>query len=233
MIVTRRLALSAAALLSLAATVPAAAQVPGAPAPPSLGIHIGVKATTLGFGPEVGIGIGPRLGFRAGLNVLSMGREFDWDGIGYSVDLKFRTITGLLDLYLLGPIRLSGGLAINNNKLQLSADPTVSVQIGNTLYQATDVGTITGTIDYSKKTAPYLGLGIGGRGRIGFILEAGMLFTGSPRLTYTATTTLTGPAATAFQQQVTTETGNVQADLNNTSVLKTYPVVGLGLQVKI
>lgn len=231
--IVKRLAFSAAALLSLAATTPAAAQVPGAPSPPSLGIHVGVKVTTLGYGPEVGIGIGPRLGFRAGVNLLSMGRDAEWDDIDYSVDLKFRTISGLVDLYLLGPIRLSGGLMINNNKLQVSADPTVAVQIGNTTYQATDVGTITGTIDYSKKTAPYLGLGIGGRGRIGFILEAGMLFTGSPRLTYSATTTLSGAAATAFQQQVNTETANVRADLENTSVLKTYPVVGIGLQVKI
>ncbi|MBI4419715.1 MAG: hypothetical protein HY560_02740 [Gemmatimonadetes bacterium] len=221
--------------LLLLATFPhLTAQVPGAPKPPSLGITVGVKATTLGLGPEVGLGIGPRLGFRAGFNFGSPKADFTFDNIKYSVKLKLSSITGLVDLYLLGPIRLSGGLLINNNKLELSADPTIAVDIGSTTYQASDVGTITGTIDYAKKTSGYLGLGIGGRGKIGFIMVFGIAFTGNPRLaSFIATTPLTGAAKTAFDNEVTNETNRVQTDLNGRKIFNKYPVVGFGLQIKI
>jgi len=42
------------------------------------------------------------------------------------------------------------------------ANPTVSVSIGGTTYQATDIGTINGTIDF-RKVSPYLRVGLAGR----------------------------------------------------------------------
>ena len=56
---------------------------------------------------------------------------------------------------------------INKNQASLSLDPTTPITIGNQTFQASDIGTISGTIGYAKSVAPYIGLGIGGRGRIG------------------------------------------------------------------
>ncbi|MSR07033.1 MAG: hypothetical protein EXR93_08220 [Gemmatimonadetes bacterium] len=99
-----------------AATAPLAAQVPGVPGPPSLGITIGVKATTLGLGAEIGKVVGSRLGLRVGINGFTRAQSFNFSDIDYNVSLKLQTVTVLGDLYLLGPLRLSGGLVINKNQ---------------------------------------------------------------------------------------------------------------------
>ena len=222
-----------AASLLLSSPLALAAQVPGAPKAPSLGLSVGLKASTLGVGPEVGFSLAPRIGIRGGFNFLSVSRSFTTDDIDYNASFKLNTIHALLDLYLVGPLRLSGGVMRNGNKLELSADPTIAVQIGNTTYQASDVGTISGKIDF-RKAAGYAGLGIGGKGRVGFIMDLGFMFQGSPRVSYSATTTLpAGAAQTAFNTQVANEAANVQADVNDKSYLKLWPVVGFGLQIKI
>lgn len=200
---------------------------------PSLGLTVGLKASTLGVGPEIGVRLASHLGLRGGFNIFSVSRAFTTDDIDYNASFKLNTIHALVDLYLAGPFRLSGGVMRNGNKLELSADPTVAVDIGNTTYQASDVGTISGKIDF-RKAAGYVGLGIGGRGRVGFIMDLGVMLQGSPRVSYSATTTLpAGPAQTAFNDEVQTEAANVQLDINDRSYLKLWPVVGIGLQVRI
>ena len=223
-----------AASILLSSPLALAAQVPGAPKAPSLGLTVGLKASTLGIGPEVGFSLMPRIGIRGGFSVFSVARSFTTDDIDYNASFKLNTIHALLDLYLVGPLRLSGGVMRNGNKLELSADPTVSVAIGNTTYTAAEVGTISGKIDF-RKAAGYVGLGIGGRGRVGFIMDLGFMLQGSPRVTYSATAgpTVTGAALTAFTTQVANEAANVQVDVNDKSYLKLWPVVGFGLQIKI
>ena len=53
------------------------------------------------------------------------------------------------------------------------------------------MGKINGTIDF-RKGAGYLGLGVGGRGRIGLIMDLGVMMQGTPQVTYTATVSGSG-----------------------------------------
>lgn len=227
--------LFATGFLALVAATPLGAQVPGVPGvpgPPSIGITFGLKLTTLGIGVEVGKSIAPKLGARVAFNTFGNYKgSVSADGIDYDLSLKLQAFTALLDLYLVGPFRASAGFVINGNKITVTADPTVNVTIGNTQYTASNVGTLTGTIEFARKIAPYLGLGIGGRGRVGFIFELGAMFPGGVDVGYVATTPLTGAAKTAFDAEAERERQNIDADAD--SALKVWPVVGFGLQIKI
>ena len=221
-------------LISAATISPLAAQVPGVPVP-SLGISIGVKASTLGLGVEVGKKILPRINARVGINYAKATADLAFSSLDYSIDLKLTSVPVLLDLYLLGPIRASAGLVYNKNQITLSLDPTTAVTVGSQTFQASDIGTISGTVGFAKKVAPYIGLGIGGRGKVGFILELGAMFPGDIALTYTGTTTPSAPAAvvTAFQTQITAEKTQLETDINSKSYVKIWPVIGIGLQITI
>jgi hypothetical protein len=218
-------------LLALAVPVAGAAQVPGVKAP-SLGLTVGLKASTLGFGPEIGYSFAPHIGIRGGFQLATINTNLTTSGIQYTASVKLNSFDALLDLYLLGPLRLSAGVIRNGNKFEISTTPTSSVKIGDSTYQASQLGQLSGTIDFNKG-AGYLGLGIGGRGKIGFIMDLGVMFQGTPQVAYTGNTTLTGAAQTAFNQQVTKEQATIQSDLNGRSIFKVWPVVGIGLQVKI
>lgn len=220
-------------LVAAATVSPLAAQVPGVPGPPSLGITFGLKLTTLGIGVEVGKSLPvPRLNARVSFNTFGNYKgSVSVDNIDYDLSLKLQAFTALLDVYLVGPLRASAGLVINGNKISVTADPTINVDIGNVTYTASQVGTLTGTIEFARKFAPYLGIGLGGRGRVGFIFDLGAMFPGGVNVTYVATTPLTGAALTAFQAEADRERANIDTDADK--FLRIWPVVGIGLQIKI
>jgi len=230
---TRLASFVLSSVIALAPLSPAVAQVPGVKAP-SLGLTLGLKASTLGIGPEVGFNFLPRLAIKGGAQWVSVSRDLTSSGIDYGASVKWRSFDVMLDLHALGPIHFSAGVIRNGNELNLSAAPSGTVTIGNTTYTAGQVGTISSKISF-KKAAPYLGMDLVMGGKIAFLLQLGAMFQGSPVLTYTATAGASLPpaAATQFNNEVQTEAAQVQTDLNSRSILKTWPVVGFGLQVKI
>ncbi|GBD31653.1 hypothetical protein HRbin33_00612 [bacterium HR33] len=189
----------------------------------------GLRLSSLGVGPQLSVGASPRLEFKATLNYLSLSTEGTYSDIDYSVDLRW--LSGELegDVFLAGPVRLSGGLMLNGNRLSMSASPAGAVRIGDTTYAASDVASISASVDF-RKVSPTLGLGITTRGRVGFVLDAGVVFQGSPKLSYTATTPLTGAAKARFDQEVQREADQVQSDIE---WFKLYPVVGIGLRIRL
>src|SRR5437016_4652595 len=135
----------ALAALSLSAPVALRAQVPLAPKAPSLGLTLGLKASTLGVGPEIGFSFAPHIGVRGGFQTATVNRSITTSGILYAGSVKLQSFHAFLDVFLLGPLRISGGFIRNGNKVELSATPTASVQIGDSTYQSSQVGKINGT----------------------------------------------------------------------------------------
>jgi hypothetical protein len=189
--------------------------------------------TTLGAGAEVGYRFAPKLGIRAGGNWVSVNRDsLTASGLAYAGRVKWRSFDALIDLHALGPLRLTAGLVRNGNQVEIRANPTGSVTIGGTTYTSSQVDTIHATIAF-KKVAPFLGLALASGGRVGFVFELGAMMQGSPKLTYVATTTLTGTAKAQFDAEAQRERDELQADLDDRSYLKVWPVVGFGLQIRI
>lgn len=218
--------MSSVTVLVLALPAGALAQVPSVG--PKIGVGLGFGS--LGLGGDLFVGLTQRVEARGQLNYwkLSLTDKSIGD-VAYSVEAKWMSGAVAADLYLAGPIRVTGGLVYNGNQLTIDANPTVSVTIGDTTYQANDIGTINGKIDF-RKVSPYLGLGFAGRGKVSPVLQMGIVLQGAPQVSYTATTTLTGTAKTRFDQEVAQEVTQIEDDL---SFFKYYPHVALGLTIRL
>lgn len=202
-------------------------------APPSLHPQVGIaaRASTLGLGVELSYRLNRNLGGRLSGNYFQFSKDADVQNIAYHVTPRLESGTAIVDLYPLGGgFHLSGGLLLNENQGRLVARLTSNIQIGDQTYTPQQVGSLIGTISF-RKTAPYLGLGFAGRGRVSFLFDLGVGFTGTPRAGLVGQTNLTGQAKTEFDANVVKERDEVQAKINDQSLLKYHPVLSFGLKI--
>jgi hypothetical protein len=208
------------ALVAVLSAVPAsraAAQIAISP-------HVG----TLGLGADLSVGLLPALGIRAGGNLQPWKPKLDFDDLEYTIDLASPTWFGVLDLYIAGPLRLSGGAVAFTNDTKIDARVTQSVDIGNTTYTPQQIGTIQGVFE-ANRVAPYGGIGFGKAPRstgVGFSMDLGVAFHGEPDVHLSAS----GPLASdpTFQSNLTREEANVGDDAKS---FRVYPVVTVGFVV--
>ena len=190
-----------------------------------IAIHVG----TLGVGADIATSFGSRIGIRTGFNFFPTDIDATVSDIPYQIDLASPTFTAMLDLYLLGPIRLSGGAVYTTDDIVLAGEITGDVEINGTIYSPAEIGILTGTV-LTKELSPYAGIGLGnpaGRSRIGFFLDLGVAFHGTPGFTLTAV----GGSANnlpQFQSDLAAEEQSIQDELVNITV---YPVVAIGFYI--
>lgn len=114
----------------------------------------------------------------------------------------------------------------NDNVLHLKARFTENQEIGGTTYTPGEIGTLSGEVGF-EKSVPYAGIGWGNaaRGRgLGFSLEIGAMFQGSPEVSLRGDGGLAGDPA--FEDDLRREEEEAEEDLED---FKIYPVVSLGL----
>ncbi|MDP6780108.1 MAG: hypothetical protein QGI83_25360 [Candidatus Latescibacteria bacterium] len=195
------------------------------------GVGVTVKAGTLGIGAEVTKSIVPTVNVRVGGSYFTYGFDGTEGDVSYDLDLKLKSFNLLVDFHpILGRgLRLSAGMVLNSNGVDMVSRPTASYDIGGTTYTATDVGTIHGAVDF-KSFAPYVGIGWGNAagGRWGIAFDLGLALQGSPQVDLSAT----GPIASdaQFLAELRQEESQVQDDISG---FKYYPVVSLGLSFKL
>jgi hypothetical protein len=206
--VKRNLGLTVALATSLLA---AAAQ-----ADEGLGLSVAGKASTLGYGVELGYRFNNYLAVRAGINKGSFGFSATEAGAEYKYTMDFDNIPVTLDWFVFGgTFRITGGLASNSNKL--TGTTSGPVDIGGFTYS----GSVTTETRFAK-TSTYLGIGWGGlpsttKG-FGMSFDLGVLGQGSP------TTTITAPGVPPAN--IAAEEATLNEDLKN---FKYWPVVSLGI----
>ena len=218
--------------LAVLATPPAASAQLGR-------VAFGLKAGTLGFGPEASVGITRQIAVRAGLNRFSLERDQAIGGIDYRLTPRLRNLTALLDLHPTGgSFRLSGGIISNRNEGGLDArlDQGESLFIGEGEYSSTDVQSLTGRIGF-RRSSPYVGLGfdnsLAGTGRVSFNMDLGVMFHGHPQASLAGQTSLTGDARNRFEADVTREAGDIQQEIDDLPrLINYYPVFAFGLKVR-
>jgi hypothetical protein len=211
----------AAVALALGVGMPASAQM-----------GLSVRAGTLGVGGELSYRAGRLLGIRVGGNYFTVTRNATIEGIAYQLQPKLQNGTAILDLHPLGgSFHLSGGMVWNSNEGAVTAELTGPVTIGPQTYQPSDVGALTGLVRYTERYAPYAGLGFGGRGRVSFLFDLGVVFSGYPQVSLTGASNLTGQAKVVFDQNVQQEVQEIQTEIESRSYLKYTPVVSLGLRI--
>ncbi len=205
--------------------IPSLALIPSrAHAQAGIAIHVG----TLGVGADIATSFGSRIGLRSGVNFFPTDIDATVSGVPYQIDLASPTFTAMIDLYLLGPRRVSGGAIYTTDDIVLAGEITGPVDINGSTYSPAQIGIITGTI-LTNELSPYAGIGLGnpGRSRLGFFLDLGVAFHGTPGFTLTAV----GGSANnllQFQSDLNAEAQSIQDDLANITV---YPVVTIGFSI--
>lgn len=193
---------------------------------------LGVKIGTLGIGAEMTFGLLPHLNARVGVNGFSYGYDATVEEINYDFDLNLFSGTLLADWHFLGgAFRLTGGLVLNRNELDLKANTDRDrFIIDDIAYSVSDVGQLRGTIDFNT-ISPYLGIGwgnaVGENSRVCFFMDLGVLFQGPPQADLSAT----GPIASNsdFQRHLRNEEKEIE---DETDKYKLYPVISIGVAFK-
>ena len=196
-------------------------------------VAAGLTGSTLGIGPEVSLHLSPRLGLRAGYHYLSLNFEETVDEVSYDISPDWRNLTALVDLHPFGnAFRLTGGLVLWNTSVKGEAVLTGPVTIGDVVYQPAQVGSLTGTADYSRTIAPLVGLGVAGRGRFAVMFDLGIVMTGHPKVDLTVNSPLTGAERAQLDAEVQKEEASAQGEIDDQPLAKYYPVVSLGFKIR-
>lgn len=158
---------------------------------------IGISGGTGGFGADYSYKLNKSFTVTARFNKLSytaedVEQEIDGEDLLFDADLNFQSIDLVISYYpFKSGFRIIGGIgSFSNNELNIVAEFTESVNIGDVPFTTDEVGVISIGNKW-KKTAPYLGIGFGRaipkNKRLGFGLEMGTYFAGSPDVTLDAT----------------------------------------------
>ena len=188
-----------------------------------IAFHVG----TLGVGADIAAAFGSHVGLRSGFNFFPTDIEATVSDVSYQIDFASPTFTLVLDLYLVGPLRLSGGGVFSPDDIVLRGELAGTVDINGTSYIASQVGALTGTI-ITNEVSPYAGIGFGNpaRSKFGFFLDLGVAFHGTPVFTLEAD----GPASSnlQFQADLAAEELDIQDYLAKIPV---YPVATIGFSI--
>lgn len=115
------------------------------------GIGVFTKIGTLGVGVGVGQPFGEHWAGRIGLNGLNYDRDTDIDDVDYDGELRLRSLEVLADWFpFASGFRVSGGLLVNGNEVELNANPGRPVEIGGVTYSPAQVGSLTAEAEFNR-----------------------------------------------------------------------------------
>lgn len=191
-------------------------------------IGIGIKAGTLGFGLDLTGRVNDWFSLRGTYSQYDYKKTFEESGNDYDGTLKLGAYGVLADFFpAKGNFRISIGYFKNRNEIDLFSTPTAPVEIGNTIYPAAAVGTLTGDVVFNTY-APYFGIGYGSAARPGarvrFVFDIGVMSQGAGDASLSSSTGLVSPADLAIEE----------ADIENEiDSYKLWPVIAFGISFRI
>lgn len=220
-------------LAGLLAGLPAAATLAAQqPTEPSLW-SVSAVVSTLGLGAEFTGRANPIVGLRGGYFLFGLNRDDVVQGIDYRLKPRLRNGTVMLDLHPGGrAFRLSGGFLFNRSRVDATGVLDGPVTIGGSVYQPGEVGQLDGLVKYRKTTMPYLGIGVASDARFTITVDAGIGFSGYPRVRLRADSPLTGPERDALDSSLAAEEAEIQQEIEDHSWTKYYPVLAIGFKFR-
>lgn len=200
-------------------------------------LAVTLDAGTTGLGGHLVVPMGAQLNARFGAGYLSHTFDGTSKQIDYSIDGKLRTVDALLDWFPAAgsAFRLTGGVVYDGNKFNVTGKPSQGRYIINGVsFAATDVGILTGAVDYSK-FAPYLGIGYGNaqaasRGW-GFAADVGAYYQGKGKSRLNSVgCTAAALVCQAIARNVAVEESNLADSVSDVPTL--YPVLRVAVSYK-
>ena len=194
----------------------------------SEGLAAGAKIGTLGTGVEITGYAMDRLNLRLGLNYLSFDYSSEIDDIDYDMSPRFASALALVDWHAFdNNFRISAGVAVNQNKVDIKATPAENETIGGNEYTPEQIGTLKGKAEYDN-LAPYFGIGFGNAVKEdttwSFSFDLGLIFQSTPSISLSSD----GPYAHVpqFEEDLEQEEADIQDDVDSWSI---YPVLSFGV----
>ncbi|NQT26614.1 hypothetical protein HQ585_14765 [candidate division KSB1 bacterium] len=195
------------------------------------GMALTLQAGTLGA--ELGFvkTLNPKLNARLGVSYMTYSYSGDSEGedpVAYNVDMNLFSVGLLVDYHPFeNTFRLTGGLLFNNNIFEASAEAVNTYEYDEGTYTPEDIGVLNGKVKPGLPISPYIGFGIGNPvssdKKLGFYLDLGILYTGSPAVELEADPdTMIYPTADQDKQ--------VEEDLSGIQI---YPVLEIGLSYQL
>ncbi len=189
------------------------------------------KVGTTGLGGDVTVPLVSNwLNLRGGYNFGELRPSITYAGIKYKADVHFESVPILLDLHPFhGNFRITGGVFYNKNDMDLSSTVDAS-EVG--LGAGVGTATLNANVSWSKEFVPYFGIGWGNAAddntldspiAVGFSLDIGAFYQGSPDVFLTDSSGLVPPADLALEQQL------LEDDLSD---FKFYPVITVGIHIR-
>ena len=196
-----------------------------------IGVGVTGKVGTTGVGGDVTVPLVSNwLNLRGGYNLIELRPSTTQGDIAYKADVHLESVPILLDLHPFhGGFRITGGVFYNRNEIDLS-----SVVDASTVGLGAGAGTanLNANVGWSDDFAPYLGIGWGNAAddntldlpiAVGFSLDIGAFYQGSPDVILTESTGSVSAADLAIEAQ------QIEDDLSD---LKFFPVVTVGIHVR-
>ncbi|MGB3208565.1 MAG: hypothetical protein WBB28_26560 [Crinalium sp.] len=196
---------------------------------PRGGFAVTPKIGTLGAGVDLTKGISNNLNARLGVSGFGFGVDASESDIDYNADLKLFNVTGLADFYPFGGggLRVTGGVAYQDNRIDATGEAKNGrFQIGDRTFTSQEVGQLKAKASFPNSIAPYLGIGFGNpvrRQGLGFSLDLGVMFAGSPEVELRATNQ---DVNQNLRTEIEKERKDLEDDLNGLGV---YPVLSVGV----
>lgn len=199
-------------------------------------VALALRGGTLGFGPEIAIGLTDSLNLRVGYAMFDYGTEIEDTDVTYDGDLELRNPSALLDWHPGGAgFRVSFGVVGASTKVVGTGVPNAgnTFVINDTVYTAAQVGRLEAEVEAGNSIAPYIGIGFGNpvddAGRWTFLFDIGAVYYGSePDVTVNAVCGAGVPPllCTQLQNDVAAERAEL---VDEVDTLTWYPVVNLGI----
>ena len=192
-------------------------------------LALSAEASTLGPGGKGVVKLTDDFNVRFGGN----GFSYDFDGkardVEYKVKLHLMSFCALVDWFPFDGqgLRVTGGLIINKNRVNVHAEPSANYKLGDTTYTAAQVGSLDGKVKFRQET-PYLGLGwgnpFGKESRWSFNADAGIMYQGSPHVSLSANGALASDPT--FQANLEREKSELKDKVDR---FRYYPVVAVAV----
>lgn len=219
--------LAAAGMMALLTTIPTEIAAQGMSV--GIGAHVGLN----GYGAEAAIGVGRSFDIRGGISFAPEDHfmtkliRTDISGVDYELNLPGQTIRAGVDLHVLGPLKLMGGILYRTEDLSAKATVTQSIELGGQTFN--NPGTVTATLDQNN-VIPYAGIGFGHLTTpgIGVYLDLGLAYSGDSEVVLKAEGEL--GSQPGIQQALQAEVDEFLAD-QPTFLKKIYPVLEIGVKI--
>jgi hypothetical protein len=194
-----------------------------------LDVGVTAKAGTTGIGGDRTVPIITNcVNIRAGYNWFELRPSLNEGGLKYKGSVELETIPILVDVHPFnGGFRVTGGVFYNNNQVGLSTFASAGTLVGTAPIGTST--TLAANVKWAKEFAPYFGIGYGNAAEdeilglpIGFSLDVGAFYQGSPTVTLTDSSGLI-PASDLLAEQL-----EIQEDLKD---FRFYPVITVGIHI--